>query len=156
MLFGYKKGGSEYAKVFEKMKSSYIVIDYDPDVIDHIDQDHLPYLYGDAMDLEILEEAGVDKIKLAVITLSDHATNSFLVQSISTMNPRAVIVSQADNPKIALELYALGATYVVLPHYIGSEKISNFIRKNGFSKAEFKKFKEESLVNLKAMAKLYE
>jgi hypothetical protein len=37
-----------------------------------------------------------------------------------------------------------------MPHYIGSEKISSFIKKNGFDKTEFRKFKEKHLQYLES------
>jgi hypothetical protein len=39
----------------------------------------------------------------------------------------------------AAKLYEGGASYVVLPHYIGSEKVSEFISKSGLSKSAFRK-----------------
>ena len=53
-----------------------------------------------------------------------------------------------DTPEEAAELYGLGASYVTMPHYIGSEKISAFIRKNGFKKSEFKRFREKHIAYL--------
>lgn len=145
VLFGYKKGGAEFIKVFKKMKAKFLVIDYDPEVIDHLDHSGIPYLYGDAMDVELLEEANIYKSKLIVSTVNDHQTNLFLVAQIQKMNPSAVIICHSDNPRDAKDLYALGATYVMIPHYIGSEKISSFIMKNGFKKSEFNKYREKHL-----------
>jgi len=33
----------------------------------------------------------------------------------------------------------------MMPHYIGSEKIGSFIKKNGFNRTEFRKFREKHL-----------
>ena len=155
MLFGYKKGGAEFIKVFEKMNKRYVVIDYDPEIIDIMDQSNVPYVYGDVLDLELLEEAGVEHAKLIVITMTDHATTAFLVQSLQTLNPKAVLVCQAENPKHAHDLYHLGATYVILPHFIGSEKISSFIKRNGFKKSEFNKYREKHQNELIKQLELY-
>jgi hypothetical protein len=64
-------------------------------------------------------------------------------------------VCQAENPKQAVELYALGATYVMLPHYIGSEKISSFIKRNGLKKSEFKKYREKHQTELEKQLEVY-
>lgn len=155
MLFGYKKGGAEFAKVFERMGASYVVVDYDPEIIDHMDQAHVPYIYGDVMDIELLEEIGASDAKLVVITITDHISNSFLTQQFRNVNQKAVIVCQAENPKEAITLYDLGATYVMMPHYIGSEIISNFIRKNGFRKSEFNKERKKHIAALQSQLDLY-
>lgn len=145
ILFGFKRGGSEFIKVFKSMKAKFLVIDYDPEVIDHMDHSNIPYIYGDAMDVELLEEANIEKAKLIISTVNDHITNTFLVTQVSKMNPSAVLICHSDSPRDAKELYSLGATYVMIPHYIGSEKVSSFIKKNGFKKSEFNKFREKHL-----------
>lgn len=150
VLFGYKKGGAEFVRVFKSMKKPFVVIDYDPEVIETLEQHKVHYLYGDATDLELLEEAGIDKAKLIVSTMTDHATNMFLVRHLSTHNPQATIICHSDSMQEATELYDLGATYVMLPHYIGSEKMGSFIRRNGLKKSEFKHYRDKHLVHLQA------
>jgi voltage-gated potassium channel Kch len=127
------------------MKRPFVVIDYDPGVIDRLEREGVNYIYGDALDLELMDEAGVPKAKLIAATITDHDTNRFLVQQVTQMNPRAVLIVHSDSPEQATELYKLGATYVMMPHYIGTEKIGSFIRKNGFKKSEFKKFRDKYL-----------
>ncbi len=148
VLFGYQKGGHEFLKVFEGLKKKYIIIDYDPEVIDRLEHQKQPYLYGDATDIELLEEAGLDKAKLIVSTISDHSSNMFLLTLLEKINPKAVIILHAETVGEAGELYEKGASYVVMPHYIGSEKIGAFIRKNGLKKSEFKKYRQKHLAYL--------
>ena len=149
VLFGYKRGGSEFVKVFEKLSKKYIVIDYDPDAIDEMERQNIPYLYGDATDVSMLEEIDFERIKLIASVITDHATNVFLLEQLEKQNPYAVMICHADTVKEAIELYGLGASLVVLPHYIGNEKISGFIRKNGFKKSEFNSYREKHLEYLK-------
>lgn len=149
VLFGYKRGGSEFVKVFEKLSKKYIVIDYDPDAIDEMERQNIPYLYGDATDISMLEEIDFERIKLIASVITDHATNVFLLEQLEKQNPYAVMICHADTVKEAIELYGLGASLVVLPHYIGNEKISGFIRKNGFKKSEFNNYREKHLEYLK-------
>jgi len=153
VLFGYQKGGSQFIKVFKSLHKKYIVVDYDPEVIDHLSHTNVPYIYGDATDPELLEEVNIEHAKLIVSTVTDHTTNTYLVQYVAEHNSRAVLICHADNPAEASELYRLGATYVLMPHYLGSEKISSFIKRNGFNKAEFKKFREKHLVYLETHGK---
>lgn len=145
VLFGYKKGGSEFVKVFKNITKRFIVVDYDPDVIDELERKQIPYLYGDATDFELLEEVDLTKTRLVVSLISDHSSNLFLLRHIEQTNPNAVVVCHADSSQEAAELYGLGASYVIMPNYIGSEKISVFIRKNGFSKTEFRHYREKHI-----------
>ncbi|MDB5185489.1 MAG: rane protein of unknown function [Candidatus Saccharibacteria bacterium] len=145
VLFGYQKGGHEFVRVFKNLKKRFVVIDYDPEVIDVLEQRKIDYLYGDVTDIELLEEAGIDKAKLIVSTITDHEVNKFLVQLLEKVNSKAVVIVHGDSLNEAAELYELGASYVVIPHYIGSQKIGSFIRKSGLKKSEFKKYREKHL-----------
>lgn len=148
ILLGYKKGGLEFIKVFRKLKKRFSVIDYDPEVIETLEKTNVNYLYGDITDLELLEEAGLSSIKLLVSVVTDFNTNKFILRTIEQVNPSCVTILHADGVSEAAELYELGASYVMLPHYIGSEKIGAFIQKNGLNKSEFKKFRNQHLVYL--------
>ncbi len=145
LLLGYKNGGAEFIKVFKRMKKRYLVIDYDPSVIDHMEHANVPHIYGDVTNSELLDEINADKAKLVISTVTDHAINTLIVKHISKVNPKAVLICHADSPLEASELYSLGATYVLMPHYLGSEKIGSFISRNGFNKAEFNKFREKHI-----------
>ncbi len=148
VLFGYHKGGSEFIKLFDNLKRSYVVVDYDPEVIDILEHQKIEYLYGDITDIELLEEIGLEKPKLVVSTITDFDSTVFLVRLLAKKNSRAVIICHADNVAEAEELYSLGASYVMMPHYIGSEKISSIIKRSGLKKSEFKQYREKHLAYL--------
>jgi Kef-type K+ transport system membrane component KefB len=155
VLFGYQKGGQEFIKVFESLKKRFVVVDYDPDVIDILEHQKLNYLYGDIMDIELLEEIGLDKSRLIISMVTDHETNLFLSRLLEKVNPNAVTIMHAENVEEASELYELGASYVIIPHYIGSEKIGSFIKKSGLKKSEFRKYREKHLAYLQSHYSLY-
>jgi len=150
VLFGYQHGGHEFVKVFKSLKKRYIVIDYDPAAIDDLERHHIDYLYGDATDVELLEELGLEKAKIIVSTITDHEVNKFLAALVERINPHAVLITHADTVAQAAELYELGAGYVMMPHYIGSEKIGAFIKRSGFKKSEFRKFRDKHLAYLQS------
>ncbi len=148
VLFGYKKGGREFLKVFFSLKKRYVVVDYDPEVIDLMERRDVHYMYGDATDPELLEEINLEHAKLVVSTISDYPINMFVIKWLMKANPRAVFICSAENAHEASELYNEGAAYVIMPHYIGTEKIGAFIKKSGLKKSEFRKFREKHLVYL--------
>ncbi len=150
ILFGYKKGGSEFVRVFKSIAKRYVVIDYDPDITEELERKQIPFLYGDATDLEMLEEVDLSKTRLIVSLLSDHTSNISILKHVEQVNQQAVVVCHANTAQEAAELYGLGASYVMMPVYIGSEKISSFIKKNGFSKTEFKHHRDKHIEYLRA------
>lgn len=150
VLLGYHHGGHEFIRTFDKMAKKYLVIDYDPEVIDILEHQKVDYLYGDATDTELLREAGIEKCKLVVSTMTDHSANMFVANLLGELNPDAVIICHADNIKQAGELYHAGASYVMIPHHIGSEKMSAFIKRSGLDKHEFEKYRHKHMAYLQA------
>lgn len=150
VLFGYHQGGNEFIKTFKEIGKRYLVIDYDPAVIETLERQDIPYIYGDATDAELLDEINIDSTKLVISTFSDYEVTEHLVKNINRINPSAVIICHAGSSEEAVALYELGATYVMIPHYIGTEKISAFIRKSGLKKSEFNHFREKHLAYLQA------
>lgn len=150
VVFGYHHGGHEFIRVFKEMRKRFLVVDYDPEVIDILDHQRINYLYGDATDTELLREANIDKAKLVVSTINDHNTNLFLVKTLEDINPDAAVICHADNIKQATALYDAGASYVMIPHHIGSERMSAFIKRTGIHKEEFKKYRRKHLAYLES------
>ncbi len=145
VMFGYRHGGSEFVSVFEKLANRFVVVDYDPEAIERMEKQNIPYLYGDATDPGMLDEINLEHTKLVVSVISDYKANLFLLETLERVNPHAVMICHAEDIREAVELYGLGASYVVMPHFVGNQKISAFLRKNGFSKSEFKKYKQSHL-----------
>jgi Kef-type K+ transport system membrane component KefB len=150
ILFGYHKGGHEFINTFRQMDKRFIVVDYDPSVVDSLERQNIPHLYGDATDLELLDELHIEHTKLIVSTFTEYDVTHTLVVNVRRINQNTVIVCHADNQAEALQLYELGATYVMIPHYIGSEKVSAFIKQKGLDKAEFEEFRSRHVGSLLA------
>lgn len=152
VLFGYRQGGSTFVQTFRKMKKRFIVVDYNPDVIESLERQHVNHLYGDATDLELLDEIGIRHSELVISTIDDPNTNALLAKHITKMNDRAVFICHAAKLNDADMLYRAGATYVLMPHYIGDQHIDEFLRANGSNKRAFAKYRHTHLLNLGATA----
>lgn len=145
ILFGYHKGGHQFISTFQGMNKRFVVVDYDPAVAEVLERHDIPYIYGDATDPELMDEVGVEHAKVIVSTFTDFTITEQLVAYTNKVNHKAVVICHATNQEEAIKLYEAGATYVMIPHYIGSEKVSSFLKKNGGDKAEFEQFKERHL-----------
>ena len=148
ILFGYHKGGHEFMRVFRDMRQRYLVVDYDPDIIEHLDQQGIRHAYGDATDEEFLEEINAGKAQLVVSMMTDLAANKVLLRYINRFEPRTTFICHANNYDEAAELYRHGASYVMLPHFIGSERISSYIKQHGFNPAAFDTYREKHIITI--------
>lgn len=148
VLFGYRKGGHEIVKAFRDMHKRYIVIDYDPDAIELMEHQHIKHLYGDATDYELLEELGLQRAEVVASVIPDFVTNMMLLKYIRKHSPRAVFICHATNQEEAMMLYEHHATYVMLPHLIGSEHISSFLKRNGSDHKAFDTHRKKHITHL--------
>ncbi len=155
VLFGYSRGGHEFLPVFRSISKKFIVVDYDPSVVDFLEQKDIEYMYGDATDPDLLDELNLKHSKLIVSTITDLGTNKHIASWLDINNPYAVFVATADSAQEAAELYEKGAAYVILPHYIGSEKIGAFIKKSDLKKSAFKDYREKHLQYLQSHSELF-
>lgn len=148
ILFGYHKGGHEFLKTFREMKQRYIVVDYDPEVIEHLESQGIRHAYGDATDEEFLDEINAHQANLIVSTITDPETNQNLLRYIRRHNPNASFICHANNYDAAAKLYEHGASYVSLPHYVGSERVSSFIRRHGLDHAALAQYRDKHLITI--------
>jgi Kef-type K+ transport system membrane component KefB len=145
VLVGYSDGGFSFLDTFKKMHKQYIVIDYDPDVIESLERRHIKHLYGDATDIEFLDELGLHKSEIIVSTVENTSTNVLLATHISAVNPDGVFICRAATFENAEELYDAGASYVMLPQLIGDTHINQFLIKHGSNKKAFSAYRKKHL-----------
>lgn len=148
ILFGYHHGGHEFVQSFRSMKKRYLVVDYDPDIIEHLERQGIRNLYGDASDEELLHEINLQKTELIVSVIPDMDINRSLLAYLRYHNPKAVFVCHAESYDEAADLYKHGATYVILPHFLGSERVGAFIKKHGFNRKAFEAYRRQHIVSL--------
>lgn len=150
VLLGYRGGGHEYVRTFRSMNKPYVVIDYDPDVIETLENQHINHLYGDVTDLELLEEISLHRSELVVSTLEDIEANLLITKHLAGRGHDGIFVCHAKTYEEATKLYKSGASYVLLPHVIGSERVNSFIRKNGSNRQAFQDYRKRHIATLQS------
>jgi len=148
ILVGYHKGGHEFLKTFRDMKQRYLVVDYDPEIIESLETQGIRHAYGDATDVEFLAEINASRAQLVVSTMTDITTNLSLLSYIRHHNQKSSFICHANNYEEAAKLYEHGASYVSLPHYIGSERISGFIKRHGLDRAALAEYRDKHLITI--------
>lgn len=153
VLVGYHKGGHEFIKIFRELKQNYLVIDYDPDVIETLEQQGIRHAYGDATDEEFLDEINIAHASLVVSMADDTTINRELLHYIRRHSSKASFICHAETYEQAADLYHHGASYVTLPHYIGSERIGQFIKSHGITHDDLRTHRERhlSIIGKKAL-----
>lgn len=154
ILFGYNRIGFGILRSLKDIKKKYLVVDFNPDTVSKLSKMGIPSLYGDVCDDELLEERlPLGKIKMAISTIPDFETNGLLVKVIREKNPAAVIVVTSNQIEDAMELYKLGADFVLTPHFLGGEYLAKMIREFKTDGKDYEKEKEKHIKILKGIEK---
>ena len=148
ILFGYHHGGHEFLELFRETKQRYLVVDYNPDVIDHLESQGVRHAYGDATDHEFLDDINAGHVSFAASTIIELDINKRILNYLHHFNPDVVFICHARTYENALELYEHGASYVILPRFLGSEYITTHIKRYGMEKKTFERFKQKHIVSI--------
>ncbi|KKT14729.1 MAG: Sodium/hydrogen exchanger [Parcubacteria group bacterium GW2011_GWC1_43_30] len=148
VIFGYDRVGHDFVEAAREISQKYLVVDFNPRSIAWLAESKIPYRYGDAEDVEFLEETGVAKAQLVVSTIPDLKTNILLVNYYHSHNPTGIIMTISHSVENTKELYEAGASYVVMPHYLGASHAASLISKHRFDRGAFENEKARHLENL--------
>ncbi|MBI2508262.1 cation:proton antiporter [Candidatus Woesearchaeota archaeon] len=149
ILFGYNRMGYDLVKSFIKMHKRFLVVDYNPLTISRMHKEKIDCEYGDADDLEFLEQLNFKMVKMIVSTVPDFETNLLLIKEVKKKNKRALVIVVSNQVDKAKLLYSEGATYVIMPHFLGGKYASMMIDRCGFSIQRFNEEKNKHLNHLK-------
>lgn len=148
ILFGYHHGGHEFLQMFREMKERYLVVDYNPGIIDHLESQGIRHAYGDATDSEFLDEINAGRAKFVASTIIDRNVNHLILTYLHRHNPEVVFICHARTYEDAMTLYEQGATYVILPRFLGSEYITSHIKRYGMERNAFRHFRAKHIVSI--------
>ena len=148
ILFGYQRVGQDFIEAFNRLDLAYIVVDFNPESIKKLEEEEIPFKYGDAKDPEFLSELDFKNLRYMVSTIPEFETNLMLVRRIRAVNKRAIMIVISHDREEALALYAEGASYVIMPHYLGAEYAVRLIGKAGMDRREYDMHREKHLAHL--------
>lgn len=148
IIFGYDRVGNNFASVFKKYNDSFVVVDFNPKSIQKLQEQNIPCFYGDANDIEFLEELPLKKPEIAISTIPDFSTNKLILSHLLTRNKKIQFIPIAYSAIEAQELYELGAAYVVMPHHLGAEHAAKMLHKFKSNPSLYRDEKEKHLKNL--------
>ena len=148
ILFGYDHIGYDLLESFKKIKKKFLVVDYDPETIIGLAKEGVDCRYGDASDYELLNELGLSKAKMVISTMPDFDTNHLLIKKVRDSNKKAIIIVISHQIDEAIELYGEGATYVIMPHFLGGRLASTLIERY---ELDFSKFLKEKATHIEEL-----
>jgi voltage-gated potassium channel Kch len=141
-------------QLFRELKKKYLVVDYDPEIVEHLETQGIRHAYGDATDTEFLDDIGAGQAKFVASSILDMNVNRLLLTYLHRHDPDIVFVCHARVYEEALELYEHGASYVILPRFLDTGHITSHIKQHGIDKEKFSEFRKRHIndIGRKAVA----
>ncbi len=124
VICGHGRVGSTLAKVLERRKFSYLVIDLDPQVISRLRTRGIPCIYGDAGNPEVLSHAELTRARVLVLTIPDPLAVRLATENALRINPRLDIVALVHRDADAELLKGIGVSEIVRPEFEASLEIT--------------------------------
>jgi len=150
ILFGYNRIGYDLLESFKRIEKQFLVVDYNPEVIRKLAADGVDCRYGDVSDTELLNEIDFAHARMLISTIPDLDINLLLISRARDQNKAAIIIVVSHQIEEAMKLYDEGATYVVMPHFLGGHHASMMIEEYGF---DLEKFLEEKVTHVEHLRK---
>ncbi|MGM5482264.1 MAG: cation:proton antiporter [Nanobdellota archaeon] len=148
ILFGYNRIGFDVLESLKRIKKKFLIIDYDPEIITKLSKEGYDCKYGDANDSELLDEINYNKAKMIISTIPIIDTNLLIINKVRNVNKKCVISVVSHQINEAERLYEEGATYVIMPHFLGGKHFSTMIEKNKLSMSKFLREKIDHIEHL--------
>ena len=153
ILLGYNRIGFSIIKAFSKITKSFLVVDYNPEVIRELQKKGINAIYGDVDDSEFLEDLRICRASVIVSTIPEKETNQLILNVLRRNKSKSVVVLTGRQIEDALELYGGGADYVILPHFLGGEYTAKLIENARDNDKIYQREKEKELKLLKERLK---
>jgi Kef-type K+ transport system membrane component KefB/voltage-gated potassium channel Kch len=126
-VFGYHRIGWKICETLAKKNISFAVIDFNPDTIQGLKKRGVPAYFGDAADVEFLESLPLQKARLVISTMPEADDQRTLATRARQMNKNVKIILNSYHASDMNMLYRAGADYVMMPHLLGGEWISEIL-----------------------------
>ncbi len=129
LLAGYGRIGKNIAANLRKDGIKFQVIEFDPELIDELEKENIPHIYGDAGNFHILAQLNLKEARVFVITVPDMLTIKSAITYALHLNPKLKILARMHSRKETGKLSALGDIEFISPEYEASSEFTRRIEK---------------------------
>ena len=127
IICGFGRNGRQAARKLILHKKPFVIIDKKP--LENRDDEfaNTIFIHGNAIEDDILKQAGIEKASGIIASLPSDADNLFIVISSKELNPKIKVISRASNSNTIKKLKTAGAENVIMPDKIGGEHMASLL-----------------------------
>ncbi len=127
IVCGFGRMGRLVCQEFSRNRTSFVIVDLDPDLLADFE---IPYgipLLGDATSDEVLRHAGFERARALVTVMPTDADNLYTTMSGRLLNKDLFIVARVEDPQSEVKIKRAGANRVVSPYVIGGHRLAQAV-----------------------------
>ncbi len=125
ILCGAGRSGTHVLNELRKTGRNCVVIEKDPEKVNHLLSEHVPVVEGEATEDLVLRSAGIDRAAGLVTALPSDKDNLFVVITARGLNPTIRIVSKVDEITAREKFLRSGANTAVSATFIGGMRMAS-------------------------------
>jgi hypothetical protein len=127
ILIGGHRLGENIVKSLIEIGEDFVVIDFDPQIVNSLKSRGLRVIYGDIAEDDVREAAGFQNARLVISTAPLFEDNIVVLETAHRSNPKAQVILRAESDADAKALYDRGADYVISPYFLGGEYLGKIL-----------------------------
>lgn len=127
IICGYGRIGSLICREFAAKPVPFVVVENKPEVIEKLEEEHYPYLRGNATEDESLLKAGIKRAKGLISVVTSDTENVYITLTARGLNPDLYILARAGEEGSDIKLQRAGANKVISPYHIGGSRMAQAI-----------------------------
>jgi Kef-type K+ transport system membrane component KefB/voltage-gated potassium channel Kch len=148
VLVGAHRLGHHLIETLQNQKTAFVVVDFNPEIVEHYLERGVLAVCGDIADSYIQEQVNLSNAKMIISTVPDFVDNMSLLHAIRNaaagkrVKPKLIFIAQDEAETKAL--YEEGIDYVISPHFMGGIHLAKILegKQAGF---DLKKLRERHL-----------
>jgi len=129
VIFGADVMGSRIVNYLIRKGVKFVVAEHNPERVKSLSSVGVFSVYGDADNEDLLKNVGLGTAKLAIITIPDAETATFITRKAKRSNRKIKIFARAYSRQEKMMLKEAGADYVIVPEIVSGERLIEQISK---------------------------
>jgi CPA2 family monovalent cation:H+ antiporter-2 len=127
IVVGYDKVGKTTCDLLKYKSQKFLVLDDSPAEVHKARKEGMPIFFGACNNLENIENLGLDRARMVVVTLADRDKVTFIAKAIKKAYPKIKVIVRARDRIHARELKGEGVDLSIAEQFESSLMIGNFI-----------------------------
>lgn len=127
-ILGYHRIGWKIGEALLSKKIPFAVVDFNPQTIKKLQARGVVAYFGDISDVEFLETLPLAAAKLIISTIPEFEDQKIMIRQVRKQSAEPIIIVNLHQVQDTDSLYVAGANYVMLPHLLGGQWLSEIVR----------------------------